>query len=484
MIHFPSLSRQSPWHQRLFQIWAILFVTCLILCFGSVASADINPWIAANVYNPEKWDTAGPETGTPWLHPPTWTPNQGWGMLEGEQAICSGRWHDFSAFTGSWGGLRDELVLRGVSFYAAYFGQLASNPVGGMKPGATWKGDLSLGVFLDLHRLVKWKGGFFTTSFDYKNPGATLSENYVGNQFPVQLDSFDDDGATRLVHLAFGQQLFDNKAELVAGRLITGEDFASVRLACTSLNQAVCGNPINAAQNISFPTFPSAVWGARFKVKPGRGWYAQTGSYLVYEDFRNPDFHGVKFSAPSGSGALTLGEFGYIVGHYRGMPGLPGKYKIGGYYDSERLEDLKTGQDAYGTWGIYALAEQMLFTRNDKYSEGLSAFASLSYAPPDRNQIDFMAVGGLSYQGLIPGRPADGLALVGAYGHFSNDLRSRERASGESVQDSEIMLELNYRFSIAPWLYVQPDIQGIIRPRGYSDIDNAFVIGFAIGAVL
>ncbi len=87
MSHFPSFSRQSPWHQRLFQIWAILFVTCLILCFGSVASADINPWVAANVYNPDKWDTAGPETGTPWLHPPTWTPNQGWGMLEGEQAI-------------------------------------------------------------------------------------------------------------------------------------------------------------------------------------------------------------------------------------------------------------------------------------------------------------------------------------------------------------------------------------------------------------
>ena len=77
-----------------------------------------------------------------------------------------------------------------------------------------------MGLFLDLQRLVKWKGGFFTTSFDYKNAGPSLSTKFVGNQFPVQLDSFDDDGATRLVHLALGQQLFDNKAELVAGRLI------------------------------------------------------------------------------------------------------------------------------------------------------------------------------------------------------------------------------------------------------------------------
>jgi hypothetical protein len=52
---------------------------------------------------PEKWDTAVPiYTGTPWLHPPTWTPGQDWGAL-------SGNWRTATALTGSWGGARDTL---------------------------------------------------------------------------------------------------------------------------------------------------------------------------------------------------------------------------------------------------------------------------------------------------------------------------------------------------------------------------------------
>ena len=40
--------------------------------------------------------------------------------------------------------------------------------------------------------------------------------------------------------------------------MIVGEEFATLRLACTSLNQGISGNPIAGAQSISFPTFPDA----------------------------------------------------------------------------------------------------------------------------------------------------------------------------------------------------------------------------------
>ena len=451
-----------------------------ILFLGNIVRANINPWVANSVYDPQKWDTAGPYTATPWLHPPTFIPDQGWGVF-------SGKWRTTGVLTGSWGVYRDKLLERwGISVTSAYFGQLAANPTGGVKQGTSWKGDIGAAIFVDLERLVGWKRGYFTASFSYKHGTDTLSSVYIKNLFPVQLASGDNNGAARLVHLAFGQQLFNNNAEFVIGRLIAGEDFASLRLACTSLNQAICANPIAGAQSISFPVYPFATWGARFKLQPGKAWYAQVGSYIVNQNFRNPDFHGVKFSVPDSSGPLILGEFGYIVGNYRGKPGLPGKYKVGGYYDGERLEELKTGDNVRGTWGIYAMGEQMLFSEDDKYIEGLSSFLALSFAPENRNRITFMAAGGLSYRGPIPNRSSDALAFVAAYGHFSGDLPRGMGENGELLpkQDYELLLELNYRIQIAPWAFVEPDVQVIINPDGRSEIDDALVIGFALGVVL
>lgn len=461
---------------------ALAWALCIVAWWADAAHADINPWVAARVYDPRRWDTAGPYAATRWLHP-TIRPDEGWGLLDPD-ALGAGRWRDLQAVSGSWGEFGETMQRHGVDWSIAYFGQLASNPVGGESQGTSYKQDIAAAVFLDLQRLAGWQGGYFASSFDYKPEAKSLSTDFVGNQFPVQLGNYDDDGATRLVHLALGQQILDNKAELVVGRIITGEDFATLRLACTSLNQAVCSNPINAAQNISFPSYPNAVWGGRLKVQPGDSWYAQAGSYLVYEGFSDSDLHGVGFSAPAGSGALTIAEAGYRVGGDRVWSGPPGTYKLGGYYDGQRLEDVASKDAVSGTWGVYTLAEQMLYSEDDTYLQGLSAFGALSYAPPDRNPIELMLAGGVSYEGLIPGRDRDALALVFAYGQYGADLRRGERARGEATQDHEVLLELNYRITLAPWIFVQPDLQGILHPSGHADVADALVVGFAVGMIL
>ena len=439
-----------------------------------VVQADINPWVAAEQYDPSKWDTAGPQTATPWLHPPTWTPDQEWGVL-------SGNFDTASALTGSWGGLRDELVKKGLSFVGAYKGQPMANTSGGVDQGSSYLGNVHLGVYFDLQRLVDWKGGFFKISIDWKHGDGGLTPKYIQNEFPVQLSTGPN--ATRLVHLAFGQQLFDNNAELAFGRMVTGEDFATIRLTCTSLNQAICANPIAGNRSISFPTYPFAVWGARLKAQPGSKWYAQAGTYLVYPEFRDPDDHGTNFGAPDGSGLLTLGEYGRLMGSRSGASGLPGTYKVGGYYSGERVTEQTTGDSVWGTWGIYGLAQQMFYAEDETHREGLTGWLALSYAPPDRNRIGFMAAGGLSYQGLVPNRPYDATSFITAYGKYSDDLQDRQVSLGHPVQSSEVLLELNHRLQMAPWIYVQPDVQYIIRPRGRSDIDNAFVVGFAVGFI-
>ena len=310
-----------------------------------------------------------------------------------------------------------------------------------------------------------------------KNSGLSLTTDYIGNRFPIQLDNGDEGGISRLVHLALGQVFLDNSVEMVAGRIITGEDFATIPMAATSLNQAICANPIAASQSISFPTYPSAVWGARVKAKPYSNWYAQAGSYLVFEGFRSIDTSGFRFTNPDGSGLLTLGELGYLTGSLARQKGLPGLYKGGGYYDGERVEDLSTSKDAQGTWGVYALAQQMVYAENKENKEGLTIWSALSYAPRDRNILTFMAAGGASYQGLIPGRPWDRFSFIGAYGGFSSDL------DGTTIYDQtfEGLLELNYRYQPAAWFFIQPDIQYVTHPDGRTDINDALVVSVAFG---
>jgi carbohydrate-selective porin OprB len=44
--------------------------------------------------------------------------------------------------------------------------------------------------------------------------------------------------------------------------------------------------------------------------------------------------------------------------------------------------------------------------------------------------------------------------------------------------DDEAVLELNYEYRVTPWLYLQPDIQGVLRP---SQVPNALVLAMQLG---
>lgn len=468
----------NRWPTRTRRVAGVVLVAALLALASSRAHADINPWIVSSVYNPRRWDTGGPYAATPWIHAPANAPGMGWGMLDPAWAIETGKWDETPSFSGSWGGARGKLLEAGFGFSSAYFGQLAANPVGGaVEGGASWRGDLTGDVFLDLQRIAGWDRTYFTASANWKAGNPTLSSNDVGNDLPVQLDSFDDPNAIRLVHLALSKQLLDNQAEMILGRIITSEDFASLRLACTSLNQAICSSPVAADRNLDFPTFPNAVWGGVFKLKPGSSWYAQVGSYLVYPDFAARTDHGVNFSAPEGSGVLSLAEFSYLTGQEIGEPGLRGRYIVGALYSSEEQNKFRdpSEEKVRGFYGFHVLGQQMIWSPDAKGDRGVSLWGALSYAPPDRDKVQFMAAGGALWQGLVASRPQDGLAFIGAYTSWSNHIPD---TTGETL------LEVNYRVTIAPWFWVEPDVQGIINPSASTTIPDALVVGFGLGFVL
>ncbi len=387
--------------------------------------------------------------------------------------------------TGGWGGLRDELVTSGISFQAAYLGQFSANPVGGESQGQSYRGDLAAGAFVDLQTAFDIDRTYFVTSLDFEQGTSSLSPEHVGNQFPVQLSSGDDKAFVRLVHLALGTQLLNNTVAVNGGRLLADEQYANLAQACNSLNQAICQSPIAAAQSISFPTYPFATWGANIEYKPGFAWYAKGGAFLVNSDMFDAKNGGVNFGLADGSGPLVIGELGYLYGKTptvqtqgfdRGVRPIElvstGTYKLGAYYDGEELSNLSTGDPQRHTWGIYAMGEQRIYGEASHSDDGLWTWLSLSYAPPDVNEVQFMVAGGLSYNGLIDGRPDDTMSFTFAHGQFSDRLED---------QGGETLLEFGLRLQAIPSVYVEPNLQYIINPDGLGTIDNALVAGVAFG---
>jgi carbohydrate-selective porin OprB len=207
-----------------------------------------------------------------------------------------------------------------------------------------------------------------------------------------------------------------------------------------------------------------------------------TAVYNTFADFRSIKFHGVDFSIRHNSGAAIFQEFGYSPKYLRDSD-YPGTFKLGGFYDSEPMREFKTGQIT-GTWMVYGLAQQRLYTPRLDKARGLTGLVGFSFAPPAMNTVEYFASGGLLYQGLLPARPKDALGLFAIFGEFSSDLRDSERTAHQPAMTHEAVLELNYMYNATPWLHVQPDIQGVIRPNGTGLVSDALVLALQVGVDL
>ena len=103
------------------------------------------------------------------------------------------------------------------------------------------------------------------------------------------------------------------------------------------------------------------------------------------------------------------------------------------------------------------------------HPQGLSVWGAAYLAPQeDINTQHYQLAGGLVYQGLFPSRNRDVTAFCVIQGRFSDKLEG---------QSAETVVELNHRFQVGPWFYITPDVQYVIKPNGYSNIQNAWVCG-------
>jgi len=193
---------------------------------------------------------------------------------------------------------------------------------------------------------------------------------------------------------------------------------------------------------------------------------------------------------PLGDGVLSWLEVAYSPEWKSGERILPGYYKLGGWYNSDAIENVTLSSSGRtfdnpvntsyrGQYSVYGLFDQAIWRENSIDAQGLNVFTRVTYSPQtDRNLITWYFDAGLAYLGLFDGRSQDLLGLGFAYGKLTPYLNSQIAAQNTlgntqtPMVRPEMLIELTYQRPLSPWFTVQPFLQYSINPGGSAPMPN------------
>jgi porin len=435
------------------------------------------------------------------------------GLVWAGDAEMDGLWGR-DRLTGEWGGARTALAESGLEIGIDYVGEAIANVSGGLKRGSVYEGVLELALDADLQALAGWTGATAHASM-FQIHGHGPSYLVGGNLLGVS--GIEALPTTRLNTLWLEQSLLDEQVSVRLGQLAADDEFFTSDGSGYLVNGnfgwgAIFGPDMTSGG----PNYPLPSPGVRVQVAPApapavtilAGVFAAdpAGADCMKDDPQECNRHGTTFSLSGGT--LWIGEVQYALD----AGGLPGIYKLGGWYETGKFEDQRYGLDASGTrlsladegaenplfhngnYGIHAVADQMVWREPGSDAQGLSLFAGAGGTQADRNLVTFYATGGFTYMGPIPSRDDDVLVLGAAYAGVSSDASDFDREARADdaavpVRDREVDVELTYILALAPWWFLQGDLQYIIHPGGnvqnphnsIDTIEDTLLLGLRTG---
>ncbi|MFO1080112.1 MAG: carbohydrate porin [Reyranellaceae bacterium] len=392
---------------------------------------------------------------------------------------------DRKFMTGDWGGTRSELEAKGIKLRAHHIAESAANPVGGLRQGATYTEQVDVGADLDLDKLAGLGGAKLHATITQR-AGQSLSAVAIGSNISVQ-EIYGAGQNIRLAQLSWEQSLLQGRVTAKLGWLHASDDFVNAPIYCYFMNNGFCGQ-IAIVVNSGFTIFPTGSWGGMVKVGLSDETYIQSGAYTVNPTFAYPA-NGFDLSPSGVIGVIVPTQIGWQP--HVGPGGLPGHYRIGGYYDTSSASYLGAPLSgppatAQGRWGFYLQGEQMLFRTVPGTDQGLTAFGVLAYGAPQTALLQYIWQAGLLLRGTFAGRDRDTIGLAVDQGRVSNLLVGQQTYANAlapgtvGVQSAETTIELNYRAQVTPWFSLMPNLQYVIRPNGLATIPNALVLGLQV----
>lgn len=367
--------------------------------------------------------------------------------------------------------LNAEMLPYGVRFGLGYTTTLLGNPVGGQSQGLSYAGLMGFGVFFDLENWWGWSDTQFHISGSWAT-GASLTEEYIGNT--VDVSNVFSGKAARLYELTLESKFFDEQLEIRIGKISAGEYFAVNPLGVYFLNLSFDENPAAVAYNDpAFAIDPVALWGVMGSfLLPDKRWNIRAAIY----DASNPTqwneySSGLDFKFNPANGMLFTGQIDYHHPSAEGAGRKGSQLSLGMFVDSGKRPLLSNDTLSQAGNTNFWLTAQHDLGEIANTGDQLTGFLTVTGAPQTNlNLFPFSIASGFSWSGIFSKRPSDAVAFGASYYMFS---------SRKAGQNYEIALELAYTLELTPWMTIQPDLQGVIRPSGTGDIPSALVMGFS-----
>ena len=378
------------------------------------------------------------------------------------------------------GNIRATLDAKGIDYNFTYIADLLGNPNGGVKQGATYEGRLDMNLDVDLEKLFGFKNGaIHVEAFEINGRG--LTGNNTQDLFTTS--SIEAYPSAKLYEAWYEQKFDDGKVFVRIGQLAADTEFFISQTATLFVNSSY-GFPAILANDLpnGGPAYPLATPGARVKYAPNDNWtflaaifngdpagpYNGTGSGLA----QVRDGSGTAFRLQDAPLIFTEAQYAYNQG--KDAKGLPGTIKVGYVHHFGDFQDQNVPAGIYapqrGDDFGYAIIDQTIYRKPGTDDQGASVFLRVSGSPNDVNLIDFYVDGGVSYKGLIPGRPDDTVGVSGAYAHISNDVSQQDILAGNAplIRDYSGLIEATYQYVVAPGFSLQPDFQYLFHPGAHG----------------
>ena len=291
---------------------------------------------------------------------------------------------------------------------------------------------------------------------------------------------------TKLYELWYEQKLADGKLFVRVGQLAADTEFFISQTATLFINSSF-GFPASLANDLPSggPAYPLATPGVRIKATPTDNITLLAALFNgdpagVYRPGVNNllpqlrDVGGTDFRVQDPP--LLFTEAQYAYNQTKDAAGLPGTVKVGyiHHFESFQALDQPPGVTVNyrGDNGIYGIIDQTIYRKPGTDDQGATVFLRANYLPDDRNLINFYLDGGVSYKGLLPGRPDDTVGVSGAYGHISSYVSAADQlVGGPLVRDFQATIEATYQYVVLPGFSLQPDFQYIFHPGAHGVAD-------------
>lgn len=401
-------------------------------------------------------------------------------------------WNRSNLF-GDMDGLRPWLGGHGVTLNLQETSEYLRNLSGGTARGGAYDGLTQLTLGVDTEKAFGLPGGTFNVS-GLQIHGTNLTSRNL--QTLQSASGIQAEAGTRLWELWYQQVMLDGKFDVKAGKQSLEQEFMVSQYAATFMN-ATFGWPVLPSADLPAggPAYPFASLGLRLRAKPVDGVTVLGGVFDGNPapgtgDPQKLNAHGTRFNLHGG--ALFIGEVQYAINQPEAdassapASGLPGSYKLGFWYDTNRFADpyydntgrslanpASTGIPAThrGDYSLYAVADQMIWRSSENSARAVGVFARVTGAPGDRNPVDFGVNAGVTLTSPFKGRDHDVAGLAVGYAHIGS--RAQNLASSQAFytpgypsRSAETVVEATYQYQVTPWWQLQADLQYVFRPSG------------------